>query len=107
MRRISASPRPSRPRSGAPTATSFTGDERASFCSHAAPEQVGRLRTGPWTDAHALALLLVEVLVGQRAYRGETSIDLYARITARERPTPRTFDVEVGPWEAVLERALR
>ncbi len=86
---------------------SFTGDEGASFSlSHAAPEQVGRLRTGPWTDVHALALLLVEVLVGQRAYRGETSIDLYARITARERPTPRTFDVEVGPWEAVLDRAL-
>lgn len=86
---------------------SFTGDERASFSlSHAAPEQVGRLRTGPWTDVHALALLLVEVLVGQRAYRGETSIDLYARITARERPTPRTFDVEVGPWEAVVQRAL-
>ena len=43
---------------------SFTGDERASFSlSHAAPEQVGRLRTGPWTDVHALALILVELLV--------------------------------------------
>jgi serine/threonine protein kinase len=74
--------------------------------SHAAPEQVGRLRTGPWTDVHALALLLVELLVGERALRGANSVELFSSITAKQRPTPLSFGVEVGPWEAILASAL-
>ncbi len=91
----------------APNPTERTGDATSAFSlSHAAPEQVGRLRTGPWTDVHALALLLVEALVGERAYRGRTTIELFAAISAPVRPTPGTFCVEVGPWELVLARAL-
>ncbi len=91
----------------APDWTERTTDPHASFSlSHAAPEQVARLRTGPWTDVHALALLLVEALVGERAYVGRTAIELYAGISAPQRPTPSRFSVEVGPWESVLARAL-
>ncbi len=95
------------PGEGAPDWTDLTSDACSSFSlSHAAPEQIGRLRTGPWTDVHALALLLVEVLVGERAYRGSTSIELFGSISAARRPTPATFSVDVGPWEAVIARAL-
>jgi serine/threonine-protein kinase len=84
-----------------------TSSEWSSFSlSHAAPEQVGRTRTGAWTDVHALALLLIEVLTGSRAYKGETSVDLYAAITARTRPTPGSTGLDIGPWERVLARAL-
>ena len=90
-----------------PTGLTHTGEDRPAFSlSHAAPEQVGRLRTGPWTDVHALALLVVEVLTGRRAYQGETSVDLFARITSETRPTPRTLSYDAGPWEPVLARAL-
>ena len=73
---------------------------------HAAPEQVGRARTGPWTDVHALGLLLTEVLTGRRAYRGDTSFDLYAEVMATGRPTPAAAGLLVGPWETVLCKAL-
>jgi len=73
---------------------------------HAAPEQVGRLRTGPWTDVHALALLLVELLTGRRALRGANSVELFSSITSKQRPTPSVFGVEVGPWEEILASAL-
>jgi serine/threonine protein kinase len=95
------------PECAPPGEASFTGDELSAFSlSHASPEQVGRLRTGPWTDVHALALMLVEVLAGRRAYPAATSVELYAGITSPSRPTPRALGVEVGPWEAVLARAL-
>jgi len=73
---------------------------------YAAPEQLSRARTGPWTDVHALALVLVEMLMGQRAYRSVDSVAIYSDILDRERPTPRRFGVDVGPWEPVLARAL-
>jgi len=73
---------------------------------YAAPEQLSRARTGPWTDVHALALVLVEMLMGQRAYRSVDSVAIYSDILDRERPTPGRFGVDVGPWEPVLARAL-
>jgi len=73
---------------------------------YAAPEQLSRARTGPWTDVHALALVLVEMLMGQRAYRGVDSVSIFSDILDRERPTPGRFGVDVGPWEPVLARAL-
>ncbi len=95
------------PDEDAPDWTERTTDPHSPFSlSHAAPEQVAKLRTGPWTDVHALALLLVEALVGQRAYAGRTAIELYASISTPHRPTPSRFSVEVGPWEPVLARAL-
>ncbi len=73
---------------------------------YASPEQLSHARTGPWTDVHALALLLVELLTGQRAYRATDSVAIYSDILDRERPTPGRFGLDVGPWEPVLSRAL-
>lgn len=73
---------------------------------YAAPEQVGRLRTGPWTDVHALGLIVTEALTGRAPYPGDDSFGLYAAVMAPERPTPGRLGVEVGPWEAVLAKAM-
>jgi serine/threonine protein kinase len=83
--------------------TMTTTIARAFTPAYAAPEQVVGLRTGPWTDVHALALMLVELLVGQQAYAPNE--ERFA-IISPTRPTPKTFDVDVGPWEAVLSKAL-
>jgi hypothetical protein len=84
-----------------------TRDDISSFSlSHAAPEQVARMRTGPWTDVHSLALLLVEVLAGRRAYRAESNLALFSAITAAQRPTPASVGLRVGPWEQTLAGAL-
>ena len=74
--------------------------------AYAAPEQISRSRTGPWTDVHALALLLVEVLRGARAYAHREGAELLEEILAAERPTPARFGLRVGPWEEILRRAL-
>ncbi|MFO0554188.1 MAG: protein kinase [Polyangiaceae bacterium] len=69
---------------------------------YAAPEQVLGMKTGPWTDVHALALVLTEVLTGRSAYRD-------AEVTAvvdERRPTPARHGFDVGAWEPVLARAL-
>jgi hypothetical protein len=73
---------------------------------YASPEQVSGARTGPWTDVHALGLLLVEVLVGQRPYKSSHRTDLFREVMSPVRPTPARFGVDVGAWEAVLLRAL-
>jgi hypothetical protein len=71
--------------------------------AYAAPEQVAGAKTGPWTDVHALGLILSEMLVGRRVYEGAD-----ARMGAidPDRPTPRKMGVDVGPLEPVLARAL-
>ncbi len=72
--------------------------------AYAAPEQLAASRTGPWTDVHALGLLLTEVLTGAPPYpRGE---ELHAILDQHERPTPKRFGVDVGAWEAALARAV-
>ncbi|MFO0608775.1 MAG: protein kinase [Polyangiales bacterium] len=86
--------------------TETNGDFSAFSLDHAAPEQVGRARTGPWTDVHALALLVTELLVGRRPYAGEASFDLFAAVMSSERPSPARFGLDVGPWEAELRNAL-
>ncbi len=73
---------------------------------YAAPEQVSGTRTGPWTDVHALALVMVELLVGTAPYQGSDAQELYMSVLSPTRPTPARFGVDVGPWEPVLARAL-
>jgi len=72
----------------------------------AAPEQVSGARTGPWTDVHALALVITETLVGRPPYEGEDFVDLAACAMRAERPTPARLGVDVGAWEPVLARAM-
>jgi serine/threonine-protein kinase len=73
---------------------------------YAAPEQISRSRTGPWTDVHALGLILTEMLTDTQAYQAEDTTQIYAEIVGRERPTPGRAGVDVGPWEAVLAKGL-
>ncbi len=87
--------------------TETQSDLSAFSLPYAAPEQVGRMRTGPWTDVHALGLLLVEALTGRAPYAGDDSFALYAAIMSPERPHARSrLGVPAGPWEPILARAL-
>ena len=73
---------------------------------YASPEQVSATRTGPWTDVHALALILTEMLTDRAPYQGRDKVAVTAEVMAPERPTPARFGVDVGTWEPVLARAL-
>lgn len=73
---------------------------------YAAPEQISGTRTGPWTDVHALALVVVEVLTGRAPYAQHDMTALYADVLSSTRPTPAKFGVDVGAWEPVLAKAL-
>lgn len=77
------------------------------FSLHAAaPEQISGTRTGPWTDVHALALLITEMLTGMEPYAGADATEVYAAVLGAQRPTPAKFGFDVGVWESVLARAL-
>ena len=90
--------------SGGKTATQ---NELTAFSPlYAAPEQVTRTRTGPWTDVHALALMVVEMLTDTSPYGTDDMHQLYVQVLSKDRPTPGRIGVDVGPWEAVLARAL-
>ncbi len=73
---------------------------------YASPEQVSATRTGPWTDVHALALILTEMLTDRAPYQGRDKVAVTAEVMSPERPTPARFGVDVGTWEPVLARAL-
>lgn len=73
---------------------------------YAAPEQIGGSRTGPWTDVHALALVVVECLTDRQVYEGEDMTALFSCILSPQRPTPAKFGLDVGPWEQVLRKAM-
>ncbi len=72
---------------------------------YAAPEQVNQTRTGPWTDVHALGLILTELLTGQPPYALHPE-ERVAEVIAERRPTPGSKGVPVGAWEPILARAL-
>lgn len=86
--------------------TETTGGLGAFSPSYAAPEQVASTRTGPWTDVHALGLMLVELMVGTHPYGSKDRGVLLMRAVSEARPTPAGFGVDVGPMEAVLARAV-
>lgn len=75
--------------------------------SYAAPEQVGAARSGPWTDVHAMGLLLTELMTDQAPFAGADRMEVQFAVMSPERPTPGRFGVDVGPVEAVLRRAVR
>jgi serine/threonine protein kinase len=77
---------------------------------YAAPEQFSDAYgiTGPWTDVFALALILVELLIGREPI-GDGPTEQLARIVTDpvRRPTPRTLGASVpDEVERVLARAL-
>ncbi len=73
---------------------------------YASPEQLSGTRTGPWTDVHALGLVLTEMLTDQAPYEYADKLKLAAQVMSPVRPTPARFGVDVGPWEPVLARAM-
>ena len=78
--------------------------------TYGAPEQFNKKRgaTGPWTDVFALALILVELLTGERALDGDDATQLYiAAADPASRPTPRHHGVTTNDAvEDVFAQAL-
>ncbi len=76
---------------------------------YAAPEQwLERLgATGTWTDVHALALVVVELLTGCAPFAGRERAQLRAACLDHVRPSPAARGVTLPPAvEAVLAQAL-
>jgi formylglycine-generating enzyme required for sulfatase activity/serine/threonine protein kinase len=88
-----------------------TGQQLTAFTpNYGAPEQFSRKfgATGPWTDVYAMALILVEMLIGSRALTATGMYELGIQsCDASRRPTPRTLGVQVpDEIEAIFMRAL-
>ena len=77
---------------------------------YGAPEQFRAKRygaTGPWTDVHALGLMLSELVSGKRPIEGEEVADYYEAGTSERRPTPRARGADVSDaFEAICAKAL-
>ncbi len=73
---------------------------------YAAPEQISGTRSGPWTDVHAVGLIITEMLSDRLPYDGEDMTTLFGQILNPARPTPGNRGGAVTSWEPVLARAL-
>jgi serine/threonine-protein kinase len=82
------------------------GPSHAFSRAYAAPEQVAGGRTGPWTDVHALGLLLTELLTDEAPYPSPDPTELYELVFSADRPSPARCGVHVGPWQSIIERAV-
>lgn len=91
---------------GSPTATNF----RSFTPNYAAPEQFAPKRyglSGPWTDVHAIGLVLYEMLTGRSPNPGEDFVECLEVATADRRPSPRSVGASVSDaLEAVVQRAV-
>jgi len=78
--------------------------------NYGAPEQFRSKKygeSGPWTDVHALGLILVELLTGKPALEGEEEADYLLASTAEQRPVPSSKGVRVSAaMEAVCVKSL-
>jgi formylglycine-generating enzyme required for sulfatase activity len=77
---------------------------------HGAPEQF-RARmfgaTGPWTDVHALGLVMTELVAGRPAMIGSDFADYYDQSMSVTRPTPRACGASVSDgFETLCCRCL-
>jgi serine/threonine protein kinase len=73
--------------------------------AYAAPEQLAHGRTGPWTDVHAIGLMLTELTTNLSPFgRGDGQI--FEQVLSQQRPTPGRRGVDVGPWEPILQKAM-
>ena len=91
-------------------ATLTSSGFRAFSPQYAAPEQFRSKRygaTGPWTDVHAIGLILVELVTGQPAMVGDEQADFYEQSVGDERPTPRARGFEATEaFERLCARCL-
>ncbi len=86
--------------------TATTSSLNAFSLAYAAPEQIGGSRTGPWTDVHAMALIISEMLTDQPPYDGRERTEICVDALSSRRPTPAKRNIDTGPWESVLITAL-
>lgn len=94
------------PEEAAPGDTVTRTLHRAFSPDYAAPEQLAGTRTGPWTDVHALGLLVTELLTDAAPYDGDDLHELFADAVSAQRPTPAKRGYDVGAWEPILARAV-
>ncbi|MFO0616796.1 MAG: serine/threonine-protein kinase [Polyangiaceae bacterium] len=76
---------------------------------YGAPEQFHAVYgpTGPWTDVHALGLILIELVTGARAFEGNDFSELFKSAAAKKRPTPRARGARVSDeLEELCARAI-
>ena len=89
------------------TGTTRTESVPAFSPAYAAPEQVAFSRTGPWTDVHAVGLILSEVMTDQQPYsEQDPDAHLFEQVMAGCRPTPGRKGRDVGAFEGVIAKAL-
>src|SRR5262249_43443060 len=91
------------PGEGTTSGNTLTGTQRRFTPAYAAPEQLAGVRTGPWTDVHAIALLFCEIVTGKMPYGAGKNV---LGAIDPERPTPKRLGVDVGAFEEVLARAM-
>jgi|GEM_PF-513563 len=72
---------------------------------YAAPEQIGGARTGPWTDVHAMGIILTEVITDLPPYNGKDMTTRFAEALSPARPTPLKRKIDVGAWEPIIAKA--
>ena len=96
---------------GVLAALAQTGASVISFTpEYGAPEQFDRAfgATGPWTDVHALGLLITELVTGQRPLAASSVVEL-GRVACDplRRPTPAAFGMSLpNGIEEILARAV-
>jgi len=73
---------------------------------YASPEQVTYSRTGPWTDVHALGLVLTELLTDAPPFSDGPDELLFEQIMSAARPTPRRRGRDVGALETIIAKAV-
>ncbi|MCU0693402.1 MAG: bifunctional serine/threonine-protein kinase/formylglycine-generating enzyme family protein [Polyangiaceae bacterium] len=91
-------------------ATSTSSGVRAFSPQYAAPEQYRSKvfgPTGPWTDVHALGLVMVELVADRAAFVGDEFVDFYEACIGDARPTPRSLGVSVSnAFETLCAKCL-
>jgi serine/threonine protein kinase len=75
--------------------------------AYAAPEQIMFSRTGPWTDVHALGLILSELMTGSPPFADpDPEAHTFEQIMSPRRPTPASKGRDAGAFEPVIAKAL-
>jgi serine/threonine protein kinase len=73
---------------------------------YASPEQITFSRTGPFTDVHALGLLLTELLTDQPPFADGPDAHLFEQVMSPIRPTPKRRGRDVGRLERIIAKAV-
>jgi hypothetical protein len=64
-------------------------------------------RTGPWTDVHALGLVLTELITDQPPFSDpDPEAHFFEQVMSSRRPTPASKGLDVGAFEPILAKAL-